>query len=269
MKLIIDSGSTKMHLCLLARDGSHREWERPGVNALTTSADELKAVFSEEKLPELDFVFFYGAGMVGSEVREKVKNALPPAKIRVEVESDLLGAARALFPGHDDGVACIMGTGSNSGYYNGFTIERNIPPLGFIMGDEGSGADIGRRFLRLLYRGEFDPEVRSIFERETGLSYTDVLNHVYRQPQPNRFLASMIPFIREHIKQFPYLRKPVHDSFWDFYWNVLCHYGKKRLGFVGGVAAAFKEEVIYVFDRECSVFDVQGRPMDGLIKFHS
>ena len=269
MKLIIDSGSTKMHLCLLARDGSTRMWERPGVNALTASADELKAIFSAEEWPELDFVYFYGAGMVGEEVREKVKSALPPARIRVEVESDLLGAARALFPGHDDGVACILGTGSNSGYYNGYTIERNIPPLGFIMGDEGSGADIGRRFLRLLYRGEFDPEVRSIFERETGLSYSDVLDRVYRQPQPNRFLASMIPFIREHIKQFPYLKKPIHDSFWEFHWNVLCHYGKKRLGFVGGVAAAFTDEVRYIFNRDCLVSNILDRPMEGLIKFHS
>ena len=79
-----------MHLCLLARDGSHRDWERPGVNALTASADELKAIFNEEKLPDLNFIYFYGAGMVGDEVREKVKSALPPAKIRVEVESDLL-----------------------------------------------------------------------------------------------------------------------------------------------------------------------------------
>ena len=250
MKLIIDSGSSKMHLCLLARDGSVREWERPGVNALTASADELKAIFSEEKWPELSFIYFYGAGMVGEAVREKVKSALPPVKIRVEVESDLLGAARALFPGHEDGVACIMGTGSNSGYYNGFTIERNIPPLGFIIGDEGSGANIGLRFLRLLYRGAFDPEVRSIFERETGLSYSVVLDHVYRQPQPNRFLASMIPFLSKHIPEFPFLRNPVHDSFWDFYWNVLCHYGHKRLGFVGGVAAALKDEVIHIFDRE-------------------
>ncbi len=269
MKLIIDSGSTKMHLCLLAPDGSTRQWERPGVNALTASADELKAIFSAEEWPELRFVHFYGAGMIGDEVREKVKSALPPAKIEVEVESDLLAAARALYPGHEHGVAVILGTGSNSGFYNGYRIERNIPPLGFAIGDEGSGADIGRRFLRLLYRGEFDPEVRSIFEKETGLTYSDVLDHVYRQPSPNRFLASMVPFIVRHIPEFPYLRKPVHDSFWDLYWNVLCHYGQKRLAFVGGVAEALKEEVFYVFDRECSVFDVQGRPMEGLIKFHA
>lgn len=269
MKLIIDSGSTKMHLCLLARDGSCRQWERPGVNALTASADELKAIFNEERWPELSEIFFYGAGMIGKEVREKVKSALPPARFKVEVESDLLGAARALFPGHEYGVAVILGTGSNSCYYDGFNIERNIPPLGFIMGDEGSGANIGIRFLRLLYRGAYDPEVRSVFEQETGLSYSDVLDHVYRQPHPNRFVASLTPFISKHMNEFPLLRKTVRDSFWDLYWNVLCHYGQKRLAFVGGIAAAFKEEVIYVFDRECSVFDVQARPMDGLIKFHS
>ncbi len=269
MKLIIDSGSSKMHLCLLAPDGSVRQWERPGVNALMASADELKAIFSEQEWPELTHVHFYGAGMTGAEVREKVRSALPPARFEVEVESDLLGAARALYPGHEYGVAVILGTGSNSGFYNGYTIERNIPPLGFSIGDEGSGADIGRRFLRLLYRGEFDPEVRSLFEQETGLTYSDVLDHVYRQPYPNRFLASMVPFIARHIPDFHFLRKPVHDSFWELYWNVLCHYGHKRLGFVGGVAEALKEEVYFVFERECSVFDIIGRPMDGLIKYHS
>lgn len=269
MKLIIDSGSSKMHLCLLARDGSRREWERPGVNALTASADELKAIFNEEKWPELSKVFFYGAGMTGNEVREKVKSALPPAKFGAEVESDLLGAARALFPGHEYGVAVILGTGSNSGYYDGFKIQRNISPLGFIMGDEGSGANIGIRFLRQLYRGEFDPEVRSIFESETGLSYSDVLDRVYRQPQPNRFLASLTPFLSRHMDEFSLLRKTVRDSFLELYRNILSRYGQKRLGFVGGVAAAFKKEVLFVFDRECSVFDVQARPMEGLIKFHS
>lgn len=269
MKLIIDSGSTKMHLCLLAPDGSHHQWERPGVNALTASPEELRAIFSNEEWPRLRRVYFYGAGMTGTDVRDKITGALPPADLCPEIESDLLGAARALFPGGQHGIACILGTGSNSGLFDGRAITRNIPPLGFIIGDEGSGTSIAKNFLRRLYRGEYPPELLTLFEQELGLTYADVLQGVYRRPAANRFLASLTRFIKSHIDSFPALRETVIESFDSFQTNVTARYGERRIGFIGGIAVAFREELLRVFSPQYQIIDIQERPMDGLIKYHS
>lgn len=267
MKLIVDSGSTKMHLCLLAPDGSFREFEAPGVNALTVAENTLSDLFRSLNLPSLQSVTFYGAGVATPEIADKVRRALPPAP-QVEVCSDLLGAARALL-GRQRGVACILGTGSNTGLYNGSEITRNIPPLGFILGDEGSGANLGLNLLRAIYRGTLGPDMRNLFESETGLTYADVLERVYRGPQPNRFLASLVPWIRSHASEFASLNRLVTDAFARFFSEMAGQYGETRIALTGGVAAAFEPELRRACPPGLEITEICARPMPGLIKYHS
>ncbi len=272
MKLIIDSGSSKMHLCLLAPDGSVRQWERPGVNALMASADDLKDIFSEQEWPELTHVHFYGAGMTGAEVREKVRSALPPAQFEVEVESDLLGAARALYPGHEYGVAVILGTGSNSGFYNGYTIERNIPPLGFSIGDEGSGAVLGKLLVGDVLKGQLPQELCEKFLARYDLSLLEIIRRVYKEPQGNRFLASLTPFLIENINE-PAIHALVKRSFAAFFTRNISHYDgmcAPVVNFIGSIAFYYRD-VLDEAARECgySIGTVLKSPMEGLISFHS
>ncbi len=267
MQLIVDSGSTKMHLCLLAPDGSTREFELPGVNALTAAAADLRESFSSLGLPRLRAVYFYGAGVTSVEVAARIRCCLPDADT-VEVESDLLAAARSLL-GHSRGVACILGTGSNTGLYDGRAIVGNIPPLGYILGDEASGANIAIRFLRGLYRGEFEPSLRDLFERETGLTYSGVLEGVYRRPRANAFLASLVPFIRRHSTSFPLLQASLDSIFGDFFRTLVGRYGETDVALTGGVAAAFEPEIRRACPAGLSIVRIEGRPMRGLVKFHS
>lgn len=262
-KLIIDSGGTKMHLALIQDDGSVHEWERPGVNALTASEEELHELIDSELYPEmLDEAFFYGAGVATDEVFDKVQAALPIANIS-QVCTDLYGAARALF---DDkpGVAVILGTGSNSCHYDGDSIVQDIPPLGYILGDEGSGASLGRALLRHIYR--YNPPLREIFEQETGLTYEDVLDRVYRQPGANKFLASLVPFMVKHLKDQPVISHIVSDEIRRLKEAALDFYPEGLpIGFVGGVAKAFEDILRLDFPKA----QILGRPMPRLIKFHS
>lgn len=267
MKLIVDSGSTKMHLCLLASDGIARDFEVPGVNALTATETELGEIFSSLDLPPLRSVHFYGAGVTSPAVAEKVRAALPAAET-VEVAGDLLAAARALFGTHR-GVACILGTGSNTGLYDGREIIANVPPLGYILGDEASGANLSGRFLRALYRGELEPQVRQLFETETGLTYTDVLDGVYRRPRANAFLASMVPFIRSHSGDFPLLQSLIEGAFTEFWWKVVKKYECSDVALTGGVASAFEPELRKTCPADISIIRIEARPMAGLVKFHS
>lgn len=267
MKLIVDSGSTKMHLCLLAPDGVVRDFELPGVNALTATEAELRQVFSSLDLPPLQAVYFYGAGVTSPAVADKVKTALPRANT-VEVEGDLLAAARALF-GTRCGVACILGTGSNTGLYDGKEIIANVPPLGYILGDEASGANIAIRFLRALYRDEVDLPLRRLFETETGLTYADVLDRVYRCARANAFLASLVPFIRCHSGEFPLLQELIEGAFADFWRKVVKKYDCNDVALTGGVASAFESELRKTCPSDISIISIEPRPMAGLVKFHS
>lgn len=261
-KLIIDSGGTKMHLALIQDDGSVHEWERPGVNALTATEAQLTAAAGAHRLPVLESVYFYGAGVATEAVAAKVSRAMPPAA-KVEVCSDLLGAARALF-GDKSGVAVILGTGSNSGFYDGTAITENVRPLGYVLGDEGSGASIGRLLIRHIYR--LDLPIRRTFEQETGLTYEKVLEQVYRQQGANRFLASLVPFVKRHWEDYPPFQTMVFKEILRMNEAYICSYSDcSNVGFVGGVAKAFESAINDLF----SGAKVIDRPMPELIKYHS
>lgn len=271
MKILADSGSTKCDWLLT--DGVHTEAIRTrGINAVQHTSEQIREVLAE--LPpcgDAETVYFYGAGCGGQfpEARAKMLRALSRHfhGAHIEAESDLLGAARALF-GRSEGVACILGTGSNSCLYDGEKIVRNVPPLGYILGDEGSGAVLGRNLVNGIFKGYIP--LRDAFLREYRLTYEEVIRRVYREPAANRFLASFVPFIREHL-ECPEVREMVRQSFAAFVErNLKPYHTAGAVSFVGGVAHAFEEELRSVLEQYGYRPErVEETPMHGLIMYHA
>ena len=208
MKLIADCGSTKTHWCLLDNDSVEREVYTVGMNAILLTAEEMQQIMRDELLPQLgsavsqiDTVYFYGAGCLGGEICANVAGALRaviPAAAHIEVDTDLLAAARALC-GHRPGVACILGTGSNSCYYDGREIIDNVSPLGYILGDEGSGAVLGKILVGDVLKQQLPADLCRKFLEQYSLDRMTIIRRVYKEPGGNRFLASLSPFLLENI----------------------------------------------------------------------
>lgn len=263
MKLIADAGGTKTEWAVIAPDGQIRRIESAGVNALMFTEDELRKEFAAlSEFGPFDSVHYYGAGCVDGAVCAKVAAALPEAR-HVEVCSDLVGAARALY-GHDSGLAGIIGTGSNTGFYDGGQITVNMPPLGYALGDEGSGAAMGRELLRQVYRHGF---MRREFEAETGLTYAEALANVYRRPGANRFLASTVRFIAAHKEECAGI---VSSVFGQLMHEVAAFYDHPReLRVVGGLAAEFAPQLREAGRRyNIEITRILSRPIEALIEYH-
>lgn len=218
-----------------------------------------------------DEVFFYGAGCIPEKkgVVEKVLRKVFPEAERIEVESDLLGAARAVCQ-HQEGLACILGTGSNSCLYDGEKIVGNIPPLGYILGDEGSGAVLGKLFLNALFKGALPGSMKEDFLQSSGLSYPEIIQRVYRQPMANRFLASTSLYISEHL-DVPALRDLVKQNFRDFFHKNIAQYGRHDLpvGAIGSIAYHYRELLQEVAVEEgYKLSKIAKSPMEGLVAYH-
>lgn len=281
MILIADCGSTKIDWCILNGKKVEKQIFTLGMNAVMLTEEEMRSRLAAELVPELsghlsaiDEVYFYGAGCISSEVCGNVASAIKaniPSAKKVEVYSDLLAAARALC-GHNTGIACIMGTGSNSCLYDGVGISANVSPLGFILGDEGSGAVLGKLFLGDVLKNQLPSEVAAAFLDEYSLSLLDIIRRVYREPQANRFLASVTPFISKHI-DVPQIHDMVLGTFTAFFRrNVMQYTGYEShpVNFVGSIAFYFRpvlEEAAHACG--CTVGTVIKSPMEGLLKYHS
>ena len=216
-------------------------------------------------------MFFYGAGCIPEKkgVVEKVLRKVFPDADRIEVESDLLGAARAVCQ-HQEGLACILGTGSNSCLYDGEKIVGNIPPLGYILGDEGSGAVLGKLFLNALFKGALPDGMKEDFLQSSGLSYPEIIQRVYRQPMANRFLASTSLYISEHL-DVPALRELVKQNFRDFFHKNIAQYGRHDLplGAIGSIAYHYRDLLQEVAEEEgYKLSTVAKSPMEGLVTYH-
>jgi len=223
------------------------------------------------KNTSLKWVFFYGAGCIPEKkgVVEKVLRKVFPDADRIEVESDLLGAARAVCQ-HQEGLACILGTGSNSCLYDGEKIMENIPPLGYILGDEGSGAVLGKLFLNALFKGALPDGMKEDFLQSSGLSYSEIIQRVYRQPMANRFLASTSLYISEHL-DVPALRDLVKQNFRDFFHKNIAQYGRHDLpvGAIGSIAYHYRDLLQEVAEEEgYKLSTVAKSPMEGLVTYH-
>ena len=277
MILIADSGSTKTDWALLEECGpAVRRVATQGINPVHQSEDYIYNVFRAELLPQcpsvsdVSDVFFYGAGCAEpwkNQVASALQRCFPQASL--SVETDLLGAARAVC-GRDSGVACILGTGANSCLYDGERIVKNVPPLGYILGDEGSGAVLGRLFFNAIFKGALPESLRDDYLHTTGLTYADIIDRVYRQPLANRFLASTSLYISQHL-DCDGLRELVKENFRQFFRKNICHYDSRSLpvGAVGSIASVYATLLAEVAHEEgYELGNVCKSPMEGLLAFH-
>lgn len=272
MVLIADSGSTKC--TWIASDGARTTNVRTrGINAVQHSAEQIREALAE--LPPCDGVTsvkFYGAGCGETfpEASEKLRRELKAhfGTTDITVESDLLGAARALW-GHGEGIACILGTGSNSCYYDGVRIVRNTPPLGWVLGDEGSGTYIGRQLVGNLLKGLCDESLRRLFFEEERLDYDEIIRRVYREGMANRFLASFTRFVARHIDR-PELDELVCEAFRAFVRRNLAHYpADAEVSALGGVACHFERQLRHVLATEgMRAGRIVETPDEGLLNYH-
>lgn len=276
MILLADSGSTKTHWCLLTDTGQIKsQATTKGINALMVSADELSARLHSE-LPAditsqpISAIYYYGAGCVSetvcNNVRNAISNVVPAAKI--EVNTDLLAAARAMLA-DSPGVACILGTGSNSCFYDGSAIVDNVSPLGYILGDEGSGAVLGRLLVGDVLKRQLQPQLCEKFFNQYGLDRLAIINRVYKEPNANRFLASFAPFLSENIDH-PQIQTLVLDSFESFFRrNVMNYPTTDNICFVGSIARHFEPWLRKAADNcGLKIAKIAASPMDGLINYH-
>lgn len=277
--LIADCGATKIRWQRLSSAGvTETPWSGTGMNPYHLPLERLEELLREslpaEKRSGVASVHFYGAGCRANGAA-RMKQALTscfPAGCSIEVQSDLLGAARALF-GRGEGVCCILGTGAACGFYDGCRIVRQVPSLGYVLGDEGSGAALGRRLVADVLQGVLPPDVCRRFMAESGLTQDEILDRVYHSPEAARFLAAQVSFLQRNLHRESAVRRLVEGEFSRFVernLNVFCCDGRPvHVGFVGGVAAGFADVLTPLLEKQGFVLaGILADPMPGLVAYH-
>ena len=279
MILIADSGSTKIDWCLLNGKKKVAQIFTTGMNALLMTEEEMAECIMNELMPslrgyEVTEIYYYGAGIISDEIKNQVINALKrnmPHVNKIEVETDLLGAARALCQ-REPGIACILGTGSNSCYYDGEKVVDNVSPLGYILGDEGSGAVLGKLLVGDVLKKQLPEHLCEKFLKEYNLDRTTIIDRVYRKPAANRFLAQFAPFLEHNINE-PSIKALVMRSFTDFFVRNVAsypHYKELPCNFVGSIALLQKDVLVEAASKlGITIGNIIQAPMEGLIKYHS
>ncbi|MEI3462877.1 MAG: ATPase [Bacteroides eggerthii] len=279
MILIADSGSTKTDWCVVENGQPIQQISTKGINPFFQSEEEISNEIATSLLPQLktnalDAVYFYGAGCGFPDKIAMVHRAITKhlqIKREVEVNTDMLAVAHGLCQ-HEAGIACIMGTGSNSCYYDGKQIVSNVSPLGFILGDEGSGAVLGKLLVGNILKNQMTPELKEKFLKQFGLTPADIIDRVYRKPFPNRFLASLSPFLAQNIDE-PCIHALVLGSFKSFLKRNVMQYENFRnskVHFIGSVAFYYKTILAEAAqEMNIQLGTIIKSPMEGLIKYHS
>ncbi len=274
--LIADSGSTKTEWCLL-QDNKKKKITTQGLSPYFLNEEQISDILKKELIPKLKDavpgeVFFYGTGCSNPANAAIVKRAIHRhfKKAIIQVQHDLMGAAKALC-GNEKGVACILGTGSNSCYYNGKKIIKNSPGLGYVLGDEGSGAYLGKKVVQYFLYNTFDEDLMERFKAKFNTTAVEILEAVYKKPLPNRYLAGFAIFLAENRGHYM-IENIIEDGLNDFFFNHVYKYRESwimPLHFIGSIAYGFKD----VLQDLCDSYELQlGRvlknPMEGLIKYH-
>ena len=279
MILIADSGSTKIDWCVLDGKEMVAQVFTCGMNAMMLTEEEMFATIEKELVPHIKGmtiteVYYYGAGCLFENVCNNVRNAIKrniPTADKIEVESDLLAAARALC-GNKPGIACIMGTGSNSCYYDGEKIVDNVSPLGYILGDEGSGAVLGKLLVGDVLKNQLPQELCDKFMKQFDLTRQIIIENVYRKPAANRFLASLSPFLLQNIEE-PAVHRLVLNAFKAFFVRNIENYANYKempVSFVGSIACYYKDVLKEAADAlNIKLGTIIKSPMVGLIKYPS
>lgn len=273
MMIITDSGSTKTDWRLVSNDGHKEEAQTIGLNPHLVTEDDFNVAIQESALDEwakhdVRNIYFYGAGITGKNLQEKLAKWLKShfKDAIISLESDLLAAARAAH-GNSQGVIGILGTGSNCGYYDGHKIEKNIPPLGYILGDEGSGNALGRRLLTLFLRSELSDEVSNSFK----IFYPDhpnLLSKVYSQQQVSPFLASFVPFIHNHLSDQG-INQMVRQEFVKYFELLEWYSSISDVALVGSIAFYFSEMIEEIAaEKSLKLGAILKSPIDALTLYH-
>lgn len=279
MILIADSGSTKTDWVLLNKKKASLHYLTEGYNPYYYGTEKIEVIVGSQLLTQLEdpsqvkAIYFYGAGCSTAINNEKVASPLrrffPQAHITIE--HDLLGAAHALL-GRTEGIACILGTGSNTCYFDGQKVVNQVPSLGYIYGDEGSGTYIGHRLIKDYLSGYLPADLEKIFEDENELNKAQVLADSYNNPNPNKFMALFPKFVKRHIDH-PYLDEMVDTCFQDFYREQLGRYEKCHdlpVSFVGSIAYEFRPQLERLAERNnFKIGKIIQKPVYGLIDYYS
>lgn len=277
MILLADSGSTKTDWGLVENGKLVKRLRTSGMNPFQMSEEAITEEIKTHLVPELpgtvlDEVHFYGAGCTKEKqpIVERALRANLTINGECEVASDMLGAARGIC-GHKPGIACILGTGSNSCSYDGKNLVKNVSPLGFILGDEGSGAVLGKLLVGDVLKNQMPETVIKRFFEKYKLTSAEIIDRVYRQPKPNTFLASFVPFLEENIDE-PKIFNLVKESFRSFLRrNVMQYEGWQTLpiGFNGSIAKIYKKPLLEALEEEgMHLGRIIQAPMEAMVEYH-
>ena len=277
MKLIADSGATKSDWVLMDQSGERMSFQLLGMNPFYIDSAKISEILAHDILPFVDpkkitEVHFYGSGCSSVNKKMIIEEAVQKVfkKSHIMVESDLLGAARALF-GNKEGLACILGTGSNSCHYDGQTLVKTLPSLGYFFADEGSGAHMGKNFMKDYLLGNLPHKIEDAFKKEFKYTRDNILDAIYNLPFPNRFLASFCDFYADHLSD-RYIFDLVTNSFREFFINHIekySNYQELPISFVGSVAFYFEALLRQIgAEFEVKIERVIQSPIKGLVDYH-
>ncbi|HOZ30117.1 MAG TPA: hypothetical protein PLL66_04300 [Bacteroidales bacterium] len=278
MYIFADSGSTKTNWLITDYEGEIiNGFQTIGLNPYFVTKERVIQTVSEQFPDDFDplkiqTVFFYGSGCGSLDNHEHLRFALEDYfyNAKIQIFSDMLGTARAIFK-NDKGIAAIIGTGTNSCLFNGTSISQNAISLGFILGDEGSGAYIGKIFAKMYLEKRFEPELSRKILEETGATHSTILSAIYQNPHPNRYLAGFCLFIKKNIDH-PQLQEIIRisfDRFFDRYIKIYKNFSSYSIGFCGSIALNFKDyidEIALKYDIKNPIYI--NKPLEGLIQYH-
>ena len=277
MILIADSGSTKTEWIVLEPSGNSKSFRTIGLNPYYIDEIDIKHTITVNLLrnferESIDELYFYGSGCGAENKKKLIENILSElfSKAEIHVFTDILGTARALF-GNSEGIACILGTGSNSCMYDGNEIVSIVPSRGFIFGDEGSGSNLGKELISHYFKNTLPDTIKNAFIKKYNLPDTDIMDAIYRRPFPNRFLGSFSQFINEQSND-RFIKKMIENSFnkfIEYYISIYKNYKKYDIGITGSVAFYFKKELEEVFKKNSLEINIILKsPIENLVKYH-
>ena len=274
--IIADSGATKCQWTIV-QSNKKTTLTSLGISPYFLSAAQIQTLIEKTfknkiKLDAIDAVYFYGTGLSNPQNVIQLKKALKAVftKAKLDIQTDLVAAARANCQ-NKKGVACILGTGSNTGFYNGKKITKNSPGLGYVLGDEGSGSYLGKKVIQYYLYKTFDEDLMSRFEKKFNTSKDEILNNVYKEATPNRYLANFTEFLVENRGHYM-IENIIEDGLNDFFYahiNKMNEAWLHPIHFVGSVAFGFKDIIKQLaLSYEIELGSIVKSPMQGLIAFH-
>lgn len=277
VKLIADSGATKAEWCLI-KGKKKKSIFTQGISPYFLNTAQIGDILKNELLPHIGKdpiteIYYYGTGCINTTnaniVKKAIKSVFKSAD-NIEVTHDVMAAARGLY-GDEKGVACILGTGSSACYYNGKKITVNRPGLGYVLGDEGSGAYLGKKLIQYYLYETFDEELKGRFDLKFNTSKDKILENVYKKPMANRYLASFAPFLSENRGHYM-IENIIEDALNEFFFHHICKFREswtQPVSFVGGISYYFKDILLDL----CSSYEftlgrILKNPMEGLSEYH-